>query len=37
MEALARDRKLDLQTLTADAWEALWCESKQALAKVQKS
>jgi ATP diphosphatase len=37
MEALARDRNLNLQTLTADAWEALWCESKQALAQVQKS
>jgi hypothetical protein len=37
MEAFARDRNLNLQTLTPDAWEALWCESKQALAKVQKS
>jgi ATP diphosphatase len=33
MESLARARNANLQTLSADAWEALWCEAKQALAK----
>jgi len=33
MESLARDRNINLKSLSAEAWEALWCESKQALAK----
>jgi len=33
MESLARARNVNLQTLSADAWEAMWCEAKQALAK----
>jgi MazG family protein len=37
MESLARARDLNLEGLTADAWEALWCESKEALAREQKS
>jgi nucleoside triphosphate diphosphatase len=32
MESLARNRNVNLQMLSADAWEALWCEAKQALA-----
>jgi nucleoside triphosphate diphosphatase len=37
MEALARDRKLNLRELTPEAWEALWRESKEALAARVKS
>ena len=33
MESLARARNVNLQTLSADAWEELWREAKQALAK----
>jgi ATP diphosphatase len=37
MESLARDRNLRLNALTADAWEQLWCESKEALVQDEKS
>ena len=37
MEKLASARNLSLQTLSAAAWETLWCESKQALARDEKS
>jgi MazG family protein len=37
MELLARARNRPLQTLSAAAWEELWCEAKQALAKDEKS
>jgi nucleoside triphosphate diphosphatase len=33
MESLARARKFDLPSLSADAWEALWRECKEALAQ----
>ena len=37
MEALARERSLNLQTLSADAWEELWREAKQARAPDGKT
>jgi len=37
MESLARARGVNLQGLSAAAWEALWCESKRALAEDEKS
>jgi MazG family protein len=37
MEALALARGLELRALSAEAWEALWNESKQAPAKNEKS
>jgi ATP diphosphatase len=37
MEALALTRGLDLRALSAETWEALWNESKQAPAKNEKS
>jgi ATP diphosphatase len=37
MESLARARNLSLNSLTADAWEQLWCESKEARARGEQS
>jgi MazG family protein len=37
MESLARDRGMKLQALSADAWEALWSEAKDALSKDTKA
>jgi MazG family protein len=37
MEAVARARNLDPQALSAEKWEALWSESKQDLAREEKS
>jgi len=36
MESLASARNLNLQALSADSWEALWRESKEALARDEK-
>jgi MazG family protein len=37
MEALARERELTLQALSADAWEELWCEAKEVRVKDEKN
>jgi MazG family protein len=37
MESLARARNLNLSSLTPDAWEELWRESKEALARGRQS
>jgi nucleoside triphosphate diphosphatase len=37
MESLASARNLNLQALSADTWDALWRESKEALAQDEKS
>ena len=37
MESLARERNMNMQSLTMQAWEALWCEAKEAGPPAERS